>query len=359
MKKNLVISLLLFTSLSSFAFGTKEVVVNAEDKLIAGLILNPPGIGDESINDDCYKGLKQAADEGLFTLRVKTSPTVGKSADILTEFATEGVDIIYSIGDSNKKILLEASRIYKDIIFIGVDINFSDSDLSDNLYGTSFKEQDGGYLAGLLAGSLTYSYNNRHEYLNDINRVGVVLGKNLPDLKRYELGFYAGVKKVNPACEVISIDINDLSNPVKGVRAVNDLKDKGVDIIFSLAGDSEKGVFKAAEENNIFVIGANKDLSGSSKNILTSVVKNMSVPTYQITRNYLNGLYESGTNIVYGLDEGAISLAPFYNLDKYIPKDLRVVIKDMSKKLGKGSEKIPEDISLIEFNPLKVPDIES
>lgn len=358
MKKLLLSFFIISINISVFSFGQKEVQVNANEKIIAALILDSPGIGDDSVNDSCYMGLQQAADEGLITLRVKTSSDMDDSIDILTGFVEEHVNIIYAIGDNNRQLLIDAAKLYKNTTFIGVDIYFNEKEISENLFSITFREQDGGYLAGLVAGNLTYKYHNRHHFFNEINRVGIILGKNSSAIKSYELGFYAGVKNSNPPCEIISININDLDSPEKGSGAVLELKQKGVDIIFTIAGNSNSGVFSAAEENGILVIAANKDQSGKSNVILTSVVKKISVSTYLMTKNYVQGLYESGISLTYGLNEGAISLAPYYKFDKYIPKDLRVLIKKMSGKLIKGSEVIPESISDIVFDQEDLPVIE-
>lgn len=358
MKK--IIYLVLFLSISTlvFSFGKKEVRINAADKIVVALLLDQFGIGDDSSNDGCYLGLQQAAEEGLLTLRVKSSKNMDDSVSILNNFVKDGVDVIVMIGEVNKALLIEASEEYVDTSFLGVDILFRDSDLKKNLFGITFREQDGGYLAGLVAGSLTYRFKKYHSYLNETNRVGIIVGKNSKDIKRYELGFFAGVKEVNQACEIISININDLNNPDKGAAALIELKEKGVDIVFSVAEKSNEGIFKAAEENQILIIGANKDLSNESNNILTSVVKKISVSVYLMIKEYATKSFETGENIIYGLNEGAISLAPYYNYDKFIPKELRVLISKMTSKLIKSSKVIPGSISEVEFNIEKIPFME-
>ncbi len=356
-KKVLLSLVFILISQLIFSFGSKEVLVDAKEKTVVGLLLNAPGIGDDSINDSCYLGLQKAANEGLITLRVKTSKDLEHSADIINNFVSQGVDLIYAIGESNKVLLLDAAVLYTDTVFIGIDILFEDSGLKPNLFGINFREQDGGYLAGLVAGSLTYKYYKKHNYFNEINTLGVIIGKDSPEIKRYEVGFYAGVKKINPPCEIITININDLNDPEKAAEALKELKTKGVDIVFTVAGESDLGVFRAAEESMVLIIGANRDLSSYSENILTSVEKKLSISTYLMTKNYINGIFTTGVNTVYGLNEGAISLAPYYKYDMFIPKDLQIIIEKNTAKLLKGSEVIPDTISEIIFDPLDIPEI--
>ncbi len=357
MKKLLYSTLFLLITTSLFSFGINEEQINATEKIVVGLILNNPGLADNSSNDDCYNGLVQAADEGLITIRTKTATDIDHSIEIINEFVEDKVHMIFAIGDVNRKLLLDASKIYPKTIFVGVDILFKTNELKANVFGITFKEQDGGYLAGLLAGSMSYRFNKKHESLNEINKVGIILGKNNPDIKRYEVGFYAGVKNINPACEVISVNINDLDNPEKANKALKGLKQKGVDVVFSVAGNSDIGVFEAAKELNVLVIAANKDKNEVSDIILTSVVKKISVSTYLMTKQYLEGMFETGQNNVYGLNEGAISLAPYYNYDRYIPKEVRTLIKKQTLKLSKGSIEIPNTIPEIIFDVTDIPEI--
>lgn len=360
MQKLIFFLTLIFLSVSVFSLGRKEAPIDAKNKIIVGLIVDQPGlgIGEASIYDSCYSGLQKAVNEGLITLRVMTSHNIEESNKIISNFVQDNVNLIFAIGDINKDLLIDAAILYNETVFVGVDILFSSPEIKDNLYGITFKEQDGGYLAGLFAGSLTYKYSNRHENLNETNRVGVILGKNTPEIKRYELGFYAGVKKVNPPCEIISVNINDLNSPEKGSNALIELKQKGVDIVFSIADESNIGVFETAEEENVFIIGANKDLSSISSAILTSVIKRISVSTYLMTKSYAQGLLTQGTNVTYGLTEGTISLAPYYKYDKYIPKDLNKLIRKMTKTLIKKPSIIAPSISEIIFDPEKLPSIE-
>lgn len=358
MIKKILFIVLLFTTSFIYSFGNKEDLIDAQQNIVAGLILDSSGLGDQSVNDSCYLGLQKASEEGLITLRVRNVSDEFKFDNIIEDFISQGVSIIYTIGDNNKKIFIKAAANNPDIKFIGIDTLFSSSELKPNLYGITYKEQHGGYLAGIVAGSMTYRFFSRHEYLNKANKVGIIMGKATPSIKRYELGFFAGVKSVNQSCDIVSVNINSMSNEEKGYNAVKDLKKKGVDIVFSVAGDSDKGVFKAAEEESLFVIGSNKDMNSQSENVLTSVVKELSVSIYLITKEIITNEYDSGQNVTHGLEEGAISLANYYKYDRIISKELRNIIKDNTDKLSKGADIIPESINDVVFDSENTPELE-
>ncbi len=340
------------------SLGNKELVIDASQKLVVGLVLDSPGLANNQTNISCYDGLQRAVDEGLVTLRTKTSKDKTETVRLISEFVREGVDLIYAIGETNKDILINASDSFNDVSFVGIDVEFSEAELKDNLIGVTFKEKDGGFLAGLVAGSLTYTYYKRHPFLNDLNKVGVIRGKNDPDLIRYETGFFAGVKKINQSCEIISINLNSLSDQEKGYNALFDLKKKGVDVVFSLAGDAETGIINAAKECDVLIITTNRMRNEVDSVVLTGVSKNISVSAYLITKSFVENRNTSGANHVYGLKEGAISLSPYYSFDKYIPKSLNELVNKMISRLINGSEKIPDSIDDVKFDPEKSPIIE-
>lgn len=358
MYKSIITIVLLGISSTIFSLGINESVVDAKEKVVVGLVLDSNGLGDQDSNDNCYLGLERASEEGIITLRVKKTDELLDYKNQIDNFVSEGVNLIYLIGEENKKTIIDAANKYKKTIFIGVDMVLTKSEIKPNLYGINFKEQEGGYLAGLVAGSMTYKYSKRHSNFNAKNRVGIILGNKSSPNRRFEVGYYAGVKAVNPSCDIVSININSLNDPKKGADAVLKLKEKGVDIVFSVAGNSDYGVFDQALKSNLFVIGANRDLANSSDSVFTSVVKKLYISTYLLTKDIVEKEIETGTNVSFGLNNGAIDLAPYYKYDRYIAKDLRDLISDNMKKLSNKPDFIPETIGEIVYDSQAVPEFE-
>lgn len=356
MLKIFYICFVMILPISLYAFGAKETHIELTDNIVAGLILDESGLGDDSVNDECTEGLNRAVYEGLVTLRIRSITEKSSVETLFSEYKSGGVDYIYLIGDHFRSDLVSLAKSNSDEYFIGLDMPLTTEIMPENSVVVNFREADGGYLAGVIAGSLTYRYHKKHEALNDVNRLGVILGANNPEMKRYELGFYSGVKEVNAPCEIITININS-TDPEKAYDAAMELKEKGVDIIFSIAGEADKGVFRGAEESNLFVIGSHRDLNAESDMVLTSVVKNISEATYLITKELITSELFEGSSRTYGLNEAAITLAPFYKYDSFIPSELSGLIRAYTNKLVKNSEMIPDSIDLIEFDPEKVPEI--
>jgi len=106
-----------------------------------------------------------------------------------------------------------------------------------------FREHEGTFLAGALAGRLTRS------------KVGFVGGMQLPLIRKFETGFRAGVRWVNPAVEVLVAYTGTFDDERKGIEVGHNLYRRGCDIVFHAAGLDGLGVIKAAQQAGKLVIG--------------------------------------------------------------------------------------------------------
>ena len=79
-------------------------------------------------------------------------------------------------------------RDYPEIDFIAFDMS-AETDLSalDNMFGIAFKQNEGSYLAGALAGLITKT-----------NKIGVFIFNDVPIGNDFLTGYIAGVRETNP-----------------------------------------------------------------------------------------------------------------------------------------------------------------
>src|SRR6185295_1692249 len=84
------------------------------------------------------------------------------------------------------------AKDYPDKKFACIDMNVAPGEaLPANVVALKFKEEEGSYLVGALAG-----------YLTKTNKVGFVGGMQIPLIKKFEAGYVAGVKRANPKASV-------------------------------------------------------------------------------------------------------------------------------------------------------------
>ena len=170
-----------------------------------------------------------------------------------------------------------------------------------NVRAVTFREQEGSFLAGALAGELTRS-----------GKIGFVGGMQLPLILKFEAGFRAGVRAVNPAAEknMLVAYTGTFDDEKKGVEDGSDLYARGCDIVFHAAGLDGLGVIKAAERAHKLVIGVDSDQSKvAPHNVLTSMVKHVDIAVYTAVADELAGHFTGGDQSL-GLKESGVSLSP-------------------------------------------------
>src|SRR5207253_990759 len=108
-----------------------------------------------------------------------------------------------------------------------------------NVRALVFKEHEGSFLAGALAGELTRT-----------GKIGFVGGMNLPLIQKFEAGFRAGLRAVNPAAarDALIAYTGTFDDERKGVQVGQDLYRRGCDLVFQAAGLDGLGVIKAAQQ---------------------------------------------------------------------------------------------------------------
>ena len=282
-------------------------------------IITSTGVDDGSFNQDCYNGIKTFLEShsDCSVKDIKESdyaqliPTVEKSVGDFDAFVLPGFNFA-AIGD-----IVTANP---DKYFIVVDSTIQDSEgnpvTADNVYTMTFKEQEGGFFAGVAAALSTKS-----------KKVAVVNGMAFPSNVNYEYGFMAGVnyanEKYGTSVEIVELPsyagtdlfgnnvggnyVGDFGDEATGKVVGEALIGQGCDVIFVAAGASGNGVFTAAKEaKDVYVIGCDVDqyndgASGKGNIILTSALKVMhSNVDKQLTAIY-DGTFE-GQDALLGAD---------------------------------------------------------
>jgi basic membrane protein A len=283
------------------------------------LVFDEGGRGDKSFNDSAYRGVERAKSE----LGADTRYVDSKSqADYITNFeslAEDKPDLIIGVGISMDQAMKEAAKRHPDQKFAIIDVT-SDS---PNVMGVVFKEEEGSFLAGVLAGMTTKT-----------NKIGFVGGKSIDLIKKFEYGFRAGIKTVNPSCQVSAKYTEDWADVAKGQEAAIALFDGGADIVYHASGKCGIGVIKAAKERNLYAIGVDSDQDGEAPgNVLTSMVKGVDNAVFEAAKRVKDGTFK-GENLVLGIKEGGVGLSEMkYTKNKVSPEALAAVerYKEMIK----------------------------
>lgn len=341
----LVAVMILLTVSSAFAMGGGDSDTGGK-KIIAAMATDVGGLGDGSFNDGSYAGIKKAQAEGIAKARIVESKQMTDYIPNLTGLAEDGADLVFAVGFLMQDAVVEAAKQNPETKFAGIDMWFNPAECPKNLVGITWKEQEAGYLAGVVAGLMTLKYADASPRLNKKNVVGCILGMDIPPCERYEVGFRAGVKSVNPDCVVLTAVAGRFDDQAKGKELTLAMAAQGADIVFQIAGQTGLGVIAGAKEAGILAIGVDVDqYSFAPDTVLTSALKGLTVATFEITRMVAAGQFSGGKNYSFGVKEGAVDIAPFHNFEKVVPKDVKDAVSKAKAGITSGEIKVPDSRS--------------
>lgn len=325
--------------------GTTPGGTTGEAKLKAGMVTDIGGLGDKSFNDLSWEGLQRAEKELGVEVKAISSKAMTDYDSNIAQLANAKYDAIFCVGFLMTDAISKAATTFPDVkAFGGIDI-FMDKP-APNEVGLTFKEQEAGYLAGVAAGLMTKE-SSVDPRINADNVIGFVGGMPIPPVKKFEAGFIAGAKSVNPDVKVISLYAGKFDDQAKGKELGLSLISQKADIVFAAAGQTGLGTFAACKEKNALFIGVDADqyltLSNPGDAILTSAVKKVDVAVFDTIKALKDGTFKGGTNTTFGLKEGGVDLAPWHDWDSKIPAAVKDAVDKAKKNVIDGTVTVPED----------------
>jgi basic membrane protein A len=262
--------------------------LGAKSLVKVGLAYDVGGRGDKSLNDSAAAGLDRAKSEFGIELKELSADKGETDADKeqrLRLLAQGGYDPVVGIGFSYASALDKIAKEFPDTKFAIVD----DPTAGSNITNLVFAEDQGSFLVGAAAALKSKGGN-----------VGYIGGCQVPLWQKYETGFTAGAKAVNPS---IKVQVKYLSTPptcsginnlASSTAAANGMYDSGADIVFAAASGSDTGVFQAAKAKSKKAIGVNIDRYQSASadlqpTIVTSMLKKADVAVYEYVKSVVAG----------------------------------------------------------------------
>src|SRR5438067_3715930 len=303
-----------------------------------GLALDVGGRGDQSFNDGALRGLEMMAAGLRYTphgyeplpdgeylrllpvdLRAKPLSHLGIPEPIVLQgkaqedyepnlslLAAQGAELVIGVGFMMEPAIRKVARDNPRTKFLLIDSPVLDESgkpaTLPNVRAVVFRENEGTFLAGILAGKITRT-----------GKIGFVGGMQLPLIQKFEAGFRAGILVVNPAAgrDVLVAYTGTFDDERKGIEVGLDLYRRGCDIVFHAAGLDGLGVIKAAQQAHKLVIGVDSDQSHvAPDNVLTSMIKHTDLAVYKSVLDVLRGRFTGG-DVVLGLADHALGLARF------------------------------------------------
>lgn len=303
-----------------------------------GLVFDVGGLGDKSFNDAAYRGLKKAEEELGIKARYIEPGDGSDRESALRQLASEGYSIIFGIGFIFSDDLVKLAQQYPNLKFAGIDFSMPQGleKTPDNLVGLRFREHEGSFLVGAIAGLVTKT-----------KKVGFVGGMEIPLIRKFEAGYKAGVKHVCADCEVLSgyagTEPKAFNDPVKGQELAIVQYDRGADIIYHASGKTGDGVFNAAKERNKMVIGVDSDqFHVAPCCTLTSMLKKVDVAVYDTIRKAKEGQFQGGV-FEFGLAEDGVGFVFDDNNKDRVTQEVADKVNALGKEIIAGTLKVPTE----------------
>jgi basic membrane protein A and related proteins len=321
MRQICIVFLLLLIVLSGC--GQTQSTKNPNKRIKIGMMLADYGLGDQSFNDGAFMGLIKARDELNITVDYRDLHTSHSYTEGFRELIEdENCDLIIGLGFDMVKEAAEAAKKYpsKQFVFIDQKIDLP------NVTSITFKEDEGSFLVGLIAGLKT-----------NTNTVGFVGGMNVPLINRFKNGFIAGVKAVNPKANVVVAYATDFGHPEMG-RAIarKMIEQKKVDIIFPAAGFTGLGALQEAAQKQKYAIGVDTDqFFVAEKAVITSMVKNVDVAVYNVVKEFVEKGGLKARDMELGIKENGVGMAPI-RIISLNPREVHLV-ESFTEQFKKGS----------------------
>ena len=282
----------------------------AADKIkVAGIYTQPI---QQKWDARLHLALQRAADEGridyVFSEKVANTDYVR----VLREYADGGVDLVvgeaFGISPEARKVADD----YPQVAFLMGD-PFKPHGSNFAVFDNYIHEPC--YLMGIIAGRMTKT-----------NKIGMVGGYPIGEVNRLFNAFIAGAKSVNPNIEHKVNFIGSWYDPPKAKEAAFAQIESGVDVLYA----ERAGVVDAAREKGIIAFGNVNDMNKEENGrdvVVTSALWHMENAIDHaidlVKRNQFKAEnYKEWTMAA----KGGASLAPFYEFEERLPKELKELI---------------------------------
>src|SRR5262245_32003005 len=301
-----------------------------ESDVRVAVVTDIGGLNDRGFNALANQGLEQAEDELGVEGRVFISRTASDYVPNLTRAARDGYDLVIGNGFLMGDAVATVASRFPDSSFAIIDFPWAALEgAPPNARGLVFAEQEGGYLVGVAAATVS-----------DTGAVSFVGGQDVPAVVAFLAGYRTGAKATDPQVRVTASYSQDFIDQAKCKELALTQIDGGSDVVFAAAGGCGLGALQAAKEQSAWGIGVDNDQSFLGAYILTSATKKVNVAVFDTINDVVDGTFEGGGDTLYdvandGVGYGKVSPdAP--DRDSLIDK-----LDAVAKQIADGDIEIP------------------
>jgi basic membrane protein A len=308
---------------------------STKKKIKIGLVTDTGGLNDRSFNALAYQGLKRAKADLGADIRVVPSTKNADYVPNLSSLARQKFDLIVANGFLMSAATEKVAKAFPGVQFAIID--YSQAAMKSkpkNVHGLLFKEQEGGYLVGYMAGL----YAKKKGGKQVISSVG---GQSIDPVNHYIAGYQAGAKKANPGIKTLNDYSEDFNDQAKCKEIALNHIGQGAQVVFAVAGGCGLGALDAAKEKGVQAIGVDADQSYVGPQVMTSALKKVDNAVFESAKELQDGSFKGGTDTVFDLKEGGIGVGKVSPAGQPFESD----VKKVQSQIADGSVTPPNKVT--------------
>lgn len=375
-KRGKVLSVLVAAALAIGCFagcgkGDEKAASGKGDAGKIAIICDSAGQNDNGYNQTAVEGAKKAADELGVEYKV-VEPTNGVPA-ALEALAEDGYNVIFNLEYDFDALIKGVggaqpiAEMYPDTTFVCVNDNPNQDEsgnvIHENVICALFDVHEASYIAGALGVQVlenkdvlfpaeNYNFNELDEGGRAIGFIG---GTNSNGITVFSYGFIEGINK---AAEDMGVNYDyyakydaGFADPATGSTVAGTYYNQGANLVYAVAGSVGDGVASKAKEDGKLAIHVDADKDDMQPGyILTSVIKNTSVPVYDIAKAYVDGeINEIDRLQTFPLASGATDITDLTQIQSALSDtdeakakwdEIMTYVDDLKAKIADGTIKV-------------------
>ncbi|MBW7055225.1 BMP family ABC transporter substrate-binding protein [Paracoccus bogoriensis] len=287
------------------------------------LIYDLGGKFDKSFNEAAYMGAQRWVEETGGTYRELEMQSEAQREQALRRLAESGSNPIVMAGFAFGDVLGQVAPDYPDTKFAIIDMVVD----QPNVQSIVFTEEQGSYLAGVMAGMASES-----------GTVGFIGGMDIPLIHKFHCGFAQGFKSIQPEGNVLMNFTGTTpaawNDPVRGGELARAQISQGADVIYAAAGGTGIGVLQAAADEGILSIGVDSNQNALHPGqVLTSMVKRVDNAVFEA--------FTAGTDLepgirVMDLAAGGVDVAIDENNAELVTDEMQAAVEEARAAIASG-----------------------
>ncbi|MDJ0388316.1 BMP family ABC transporter substrate-binding protein [Roseomonas sp. E05] len=281
-------------------------------EITPAIVFDMGGKFDKSFNEGVHRGAEAFSKESGIQVREFEPQNDTQREQALRNFSRRGQSPIIAVGFNQASAVKAVAGEFPKVNFVIIDAVVE----APNVESVLFREEQGSYLAGMLAAMKSAT-----------GKVGFVGGMDVPLIRKFACGYVQGARAVNPKIEVLQNMTGSTpsawNDPVRGAELTRSQIERGADVVFHAAGATGIGVLQAAADAGKFGIGVDSNQNHLHPgHVLTSMVKQLDVATRTTLQAARAGTWKPGTQVL-GLAEDGVGLAFDENNAPLITAEMR------------------------------------